>query len=323
MILIMNLLETKYGVLEGVSSVELYVNGKVKECSVDRHNELNTPVGILVPQYKDEGLRNKYIKSLSFYESGSLKKMALHEQSLIKTSIGALKAELITFYESGSIKRLFPLNGKITGYWTEENEYELATSQEFKFPFGNFKKKVINILFYDTGNIKSITFWPKELLTLNTPAGKSGIRYGMGIYPDGKLKSCEPAYPVTIDTPIGKISAFDINASGISGDINSLNFYEDGSIKSVITSTDSIEMESRNGEKIAFKPGLRQSMLDDNGMDILPLKIEFYEDKIRINNNGKNVYETAAYTFTVKNNTLKATNKCSDCSSCTGCDKNI
>ena len=33
---------------------------------------------------------------------------------------------LITFYENGNIRRIFPLYGQINGYWTEENEYELA-----------------------------------------------------------------------------------------------------------------------------------------------------------------------------------------------------
>lgn len=317
--LILNLMDTKYGVLEGVISLELYESGKVKECSTDRHNRLHTPVGILVPQYSNEGVRNKYIKTLSFYENGNLKKAALNEQCIAATDIGPMKAELITFYESGKIKRIFPLNGKITGYWTEENEYELAEPQLFHFPFGNLKKKVINILFYETGNIKSLTFWPKELTFLSTPAGKLGIRYGMGLYPDGRMKSCEPAYPVLVDTPIGKLTAFDAGALGINGDKNSLGFYEDGNIKSVVTSTDSIGLTGINGECILFEPGLRPSMLDEDGMDIIPLKIEFFENKIRINENINYIYDINEYTFSITNKTLKTTSKCGNCSVCSGC----
>ncbi len=314
---IMNLSKTKYGVLEGISSVELYENGKIKECSVNKENVLITPVGNLIPQYRDDDVRNKYIKSLSFYENGNIKKIALHKQTVVKSGFGPVKAELITFYESGKIKRLFPLNGKITAYWTEENEYEMAVPQEFIFPFGKIKKKVISILYYETGNIKSLTLWPKELLTIDTPAGKLGIRYGIGMYPDGGLRACEPAYPILINTPIGEISAFDVEASGISGDKNSLNFNEDGSIKSIITSTDSIEVTKKSGKRIQFEPGLRPSMLGEEGMDIIPLKVEFYEDKIRINEN--NVYVTGDCSFTIKNNILKKLSSCSDCSKCNGC----
>ncbi|MGB8453343.1 MAG: hypothetical protein WCD89_13565 [Anaerocolumna sp.] len=319
MTVIMNASETKYGFMEGLSSVEFYDKGNIKECSLIKKNELITPYGILVPQYQNEGVRNKYIKSLSLYENGNLKKIALQEQSTIETSIGPMKTELITFYESGKIKRLFPLNGKITGYWTEENEYELSIPQEFTFPFGKIKKRVIGILFYENGMIKSLTFWPKEVLMLTTPSGKLGVHYGIGMYPDGRLKSCEPAYPVLIDSPIGKLTAYDVNASGINGDKNSLNFNEDGSIKSLITSTDTIKMTKKNGETYLFEPGSRPSLLDEEGMDIIPLKVEFYENKIRINEKEENAFEIVEFNFTIKNNTLKKFNKCSDCSSCTEC----
>ncbi len=314
-----NLSETKYGILEGISSVELYDNGKIKECSVNKKNVLNTPAGPLTPQYRDDGARNKYINALSFYKNGNIKKIALQKQSIVESGIGLMKAELITFYESGKIKRVFPLNGKITGYWTEDNEYELAEPQEFILPFGNFKKKIINVLFYENGNIKSITLWPKELAKLNTPADKLYIHYGLCLYPDGSLKSCEPAFPVLIDTVIGKITAFDVNASGINGDINSLNFNENGGIKSVITSTDSIEVTGKNGETRRFEPVLRPGMPDEAGMDIIPLKVEFYENRIKINENNEYVFGIRDYSFTIINKPLKIFSKCSNCSGCNGC----
>ncbi len=316
---VMNVSETKYGVLEGISSVELYDNGKIKECSVTKKNELITPYGRLIPQYQNEGVRNKYIKALALYENGNIKKIALQGQSVVETSIGFMKAELITFYKSGRIKRLFPLNGKITGYWTEENEYELTELQEFNFPFGKINKRIIGILFYESGSIKSLTLWPKEILMLTTPSGKFGVHYGVGIYPDGKLKSCEPAYPVLIDSVIGTLTAFDVNASGINGDKNSLNFNEDGSIKSLVTSTDSIEVIGQSTESHLFEPGLRPSILDEEGMDIIPLKVEFYENKIRINENDKNIFGIGEFDFIIKNSTLTSFNKCSDCSTCKGC----
>ena len=36
-------------------------------------------------------------------------------------------AEQVSFYESGALKRIFPLNGTLSGYWTQEDEAKLAT----------------------------------------------------------------------------------------------------------------------------------------------------------------------------------------------------
>jgi antitoxin component YwqK of YwqJK toxin-antitoxin module len=275
---------------------------------------------MLIPQYQTEGVRNKYINSLSFYESGALKKLALQEQSLVLTNSGSMKAELITFYESGKIKRLFPLNGKITGYWTEDNEYELAEPMELSFSFGTFNKRVIGILFYEAGEIKSITFWPKELVKLKTPAGTVVGHFGIALYPEGNLKSCEPAYPILVDTAIGKLTAFDMEAIGINGDSSSLNFYENGSIKSILTSTDRITVSCINKESLEFEPGLKPSLLDEEGVDIIPLKVEFYDGKVRINGNDKYVFGLQEYSFTVTNKPLRIYNKCGSCSECNGCN---
>ncbi len=316
---IMNSAETRYGVINGISSIELYNSGNIKECSLTKKNELITFYGKLIPQYQNEGVRNKYINSLSFYESGALKKIALQEQSLIVTDAGSMKAELITFYESGKIKRLFPLNGKITGYWTEDNEYELAEPMELSFPFGNLNKRVIGLQFYETGEIKSITFWPKELVKLITPAGMLTGHFGIALYPLGTLKSFEPAYPVLVDTAIGKLMAFDVEAIGINGDSSSLNFYEDGSIKSIITSTDTITVSGPDNEILKFEPGLRPSLLDEDGLDIIPLKIEFYDGKVRMNGNDRYIFGLQEYNFSVTNKPLNFFNKCGSCSECRGC----
>ncbi len=317
---VMNSTETIYGVIKGISTIELYSSGNLKECSLTEKNELITSYGKLIPQYQNEDVRNKYINSLSFYESGALKKIALQEQSQITTDdAGSMKAELITFYESGKIKRLFPLNGKLTGYWTEENEYELADPMGFTFTFGKFNKRVIGIQFYETGEMKSITFWPKELVKLITPAGTLTGHFGIALYPDGSLKSCEPAYPVLIDTAIGRLTAFDVQAIGINGDSGSLNFYENGSIKSIITSTDRVTVSGPNKEILEFEPALRPSLLDEEGLDIIPLKIEFYHGKVRMNGNDRYVFDLQEYSFSVTNKPLSIFNKCGNCSECRGC----
>jgi hypothetical protein len=40
---------------------------------------------------------------------------------------------LITFYEDGSIESLFPLNGQISAFWSEEEEGALARKFDFTF----------------------------------------------------------------------------------------------------------------------------------------------------------------------------------------------
>lgn len=311
-------IESKYGILHGLSSVEVYPEGKLKECSTEEKLVLETTYGKLIPQYKNEEVRRRNMKTLAFYPTGSLKRIALEEQAVVDTGIGPIKAELIHFYENGKIKRVFPLNGKITGYWTEDNEYELATNMKFELDIGTFEKKVINILFYESGKIKSITLWPKELVSIMTSMGKMGIRYGMGLYESGRLKSLEPAYPVMVESSIGNITAFDVNANGINGDINSLNFYEDGRIQSLLTSTDIIVLTNAEGKETIFKPSLCPSLLEE-GVDILPLQIKFKDDYIWFGDKGGKWYPITEYRFTVKNNSFQIVNKCGSCASCTGC----
>ena len=278
-----------------------------------------TKYGTFVPQYEENNVRHKYTKSLSFYQNGNIKSIALNEQSDVKTKIGTFPAELITFYENGTIKRLFPLNGKITGYWTEENEYELAEEFTFTFAFGTFTKKIISLQFYESEDIKSITFWPKNTVKIETPIGGISVRVGLALYQSGMLKSVEPSKPTPIDTPIGVINAYDPNVIGISGDTNSLNFYEDGKLKSLVTSVNIIEVTNQNGEKSMFKPKLKPNLFDNEVMDIVPLAVEFYEDKVKINNSIENEYEINKYSFEIRKFYTNVKKSCSNCASCTSC----
>ncbi len=312
---------TKYGVLKGISYIEFYKNGIAKECTLNELNELKLPFGVLVPQYEDDGIRRKYTRSISFHQNGNIKSISLNEQTSIQTPEGVFPAELITFYEDGNIKRLFPLNGKITGYWTEQNEYELAKPFEFIFSFGSFKVKMISINFYENGSVKSFTFWPNDSINIATPVGQADVRIGISLYDDGKLKSFEPKKPMVLDTPIGVIEAFDANALGIHGENNSLRLYENGSVRSLISSTDIIEVINELGEKTVYTPLFKLNMLDDEKMDIIPIYIEFHDDCARINGND---YDINRNIFSIKRHLkMFSENSCSDCSSCEGCGSGL
>jgi len=109
-----------------------------------------------------QDFEKKQLAVLSFYKSGNIKSISLEQQTEISTPIGIFPAELVTFYEDGSINSLFPLNGQISGFWSEEEEGELAQKYHFSFPFGDFYAKIIGLRFYPDGRVRSLILWPNE-----------------------------------------------------------------------------------------------------------------------------------------------------------------
>ncbi|MDP4182358.1 MAG: hypothetical protein Q8942_14870 [Bacillota bacterium] len=313
-----NSIQTKYGIINGISTCDFYENGQIKEFALDTYNEISTEFGILAAQYNDSNLRKKFTKSLSFYKNGSLKSIALNEQTKIKTPAGIFPAELLVFYESGAIKRLFPLNGKITGYWSEEDEYELAPILFLNLSFGKIKTKVISIYFYETGEIKGITLWPKDQLKVLTPAGLVTVRIGITFYPDGSIKSMEPNIPVSVNTPIGKLEAFNSSAIGIHGDSNSLCFSSNGRLKSLMTSTDKVIVRDNTGKVISYEPSLKPNMFDLGKMELHPLNIEFFDNKVRFENIHEHEIENCSFQIS-QSSAILGVSGCGDCSSCNSC----
>jgi hypothetical protein len=307
---------TKFGELKSISLFNTYSNRQLKDCVLSEKNELITPFGSLTPQYEHAGMRRKHTYSVSLFPNGNLKRVALHDQTEVETPIGSFPAELITFYENGNIKKIFPLNGQISAYWDEDDEYNLAKEFSFEFPFGSFTTKTIGIGFYENGTVQSLTLWPKEIITIDTPIGKQRVRIGFSLYPDGSIKSFEPIRPINVLTPIGLINCFDVNASGISGDKNSLIFNEDGSIKSLITSNTRIIAAGPNNTTKVHSPMHTREAYD---LDIFfqPLKIEFEKDMVRFNRQYE--YKIEDSRFIAEPYAIPIHNKCSDCSSCAKC----
>jgi len=286
---------TKYGMLKGISNIEFYTEGVIKECKLSEYCEIKTIYGVLIPQYDEEEVRHKYKRSLSFYQNGNLQSISFQKQTTIDTSIGKLPAELALFHENGKIKRIFPLNGKITAYWTEQNEYELAEELDLNFEFGSLKKKIIGINFYESGAVKSVTLWPKDYINITTLYGTIETRIGFSLYPNGAIKSCEPRKQTLINTTIGELHAFDYEAIGLNGDINSLNFSDDGTIKSLRTSLEKITIKDAFGKFKIHQPRLKPNNFNDLIMDIVPLNVQFYSGKIKINEDEYNLNENEFY----------------------------
>jgi hypothetical protein len=244
------MLQLASGVFAGVESFGCYPTGELEGIKLSEKNMIITHAGELIPAFTETNRRkNKY--SVEFYKGGMIKAVALDEVQEISTPIGEFPAELITFFQTGELKRFFPLDGKISGMWSEQEEKAMGIPLSFEFPFTSFTAIINGVAFYKSGGIRSVTLFPGETICIATKYGEIETRNGFSLYESGCLESLEPASPVQIKTPSGTITAFDPNAVGINADINSLVFDEGGDFKS-FTMTESrlaayIEEEEEDG----------------------------------------------------------------------------
>lgn len=268
---------------EAFKVTKTYSSGKAWDLIAKDAFPIETPFGQIVPMYQKEHPRQKNVKSLAVYENGALKSVLPQTQTELKTPIGSFKAELVTFHKNGMINRLFPLNGHINGFWTEEDEASLAEVTEFNLGIGKFKAKIISIQFYDTGELRGVTLWPGQVISIQTPQGPAQCRIGFNLYPSGNLKSFEPAVPHVIKSSIGDITAFDYNVLGIHSDKNAVEFYEDGSIKNVMTPITTI-VADKDGMTKRYTPKTMINPLDNESLMIIGHVVTFNEDMILVNN---------------------------------------
>lgn len=313
-------MNTRYGYLSGAIDIDMYEDGSVKSANFSQENVISFGFTHLIPQYGDEDPRKKHIKSIGFYNNGDLKRIALAHQTEVPTPIGEFPAELLTFYEGGYIKRIFPLNGKISGFWSEADEKELAIPFNFEFEFGAFTAKLISICFYESGDIKNITLFPGEVITLTTPIGEMKVRTGFSLYESGALKSVEPESPVLLRTKIGNISAYDISAVGIHADNNSLKFAEDGTLIALTTTSNRIVVQTDNAPMETIEPQEIANPLNEEETTLIPVKVVFDGDKVILDNGKKYVYLLEKSTFTVLTGKNKLASSCTDCSTCNLCN---
>jgi hypothetical protein len=304
--------------LKGITSFTTYDGGEMKECKLEEYNLIHTKYGDFVPQYGNPGFRKKQFAALSFYKSGKVRSISLEQQTEINTPIGIFPSELITFFENGFINSLFPLNGQISGFWSEEEEGELAQRFHFSFPFGDFYAKIIGLRFYQDGRVRSLILWPNEKIIIDTPAGKMPVRIGFKLFEDGRIESVEPAEPFLIETPIGSINVYDVDALGIDADKNSLCFDRKGRLVSLLT-LDTIIIKDRNGKGMFISPKLRLGPLEDEFEEV-PVKLFFEDDILIIYNDGKTVKcKISECTFRIISGNYVGVKKCTNCSNCTNC----
>ncbi|AKB22108.1 hypothetical protein [Methanosarcina sp. WH1] len=303
--------------IKGITSFTTYDGGELNECKLKDYNLIITKYGDFVPQYGNPGVRTKQLKVLSFHKNGEIKSISLEQQTEVSTSIGIFPAELVTFFEDGSINSLFPLNGQISGFWSEEEEGALAQKYDFSFPFGNFSAKIIGLRFYPDGKVRSLILWPTERITIDTPAGKIPVRTGFKLFEDDSIESVEPAVPVPVETPIGLINAYDANALGIDADKNSLSFGINGRLTSLAT-FDIIMARKSNGEKKVIFPKLKPGLMEE--YERVPIKLLFGDDTVTIDDGMKVTnYRISESMFKITGGDYKEATTCGDCSKCKGC----
>jgi hypothetical protein len=278
----METVQTRYGAIACAGVVERFADGGVMSCTPAGEAALATPCGLLTPQFTTDDLRRRTVQSLSFHPTGALRAVPLERPTRIETPAGTVMAELVTFHPDGALCRVFPLNGKLSGYWTQEDEGALAEAARIATPLGVIEKRLIGLYFDPAGRLLSLTLWPGDTLEVPTPQGVMPARVGVAFRPDGSLRSLEPARPQPVDTPAGRITAYDLDAVGICGDVNSLAFAPDGTVERVRTNLTRLTATGADGQRLVFAPELRESLCGDGDKEITPLELAFAPGETRI-----------------------------------------
>lgn len=278
----MEILHTRCGDIAASGVVERFADGGVMSCTPARETRLDTRCGALVPQFTTDDLRRRTVQAVSFFPNGNVRALPLERPTEVATPAGPVTAELVTFHPEGTLCRVFPLNGKLSGMWTEADEAALATPLRVDTPLGVVEKKIIGLRFDPAGRLLSLTLWPGETLDVPTPQGIIAARTGVAFRPDGGLRSLEPARPQPVKTPAGSVMAYDLDAIGVCGDTNSLEFSENGEVARVRTNLSRLVAQGPDGGRRVFEPFLRESICGDGDREISPLSIEFATDATRV-----------------------------------------
>ena len=309
----------------GITNIAYYEDGTVSGLRFNEQNVVLTHAGQLIPYFSEDSPRRKYKASITFQRDGAVKSISLDSQQEIMTPIGDMPAEFVTFYDTGELKRVFPLDGKISGFWSEDDEKSLNIPLSFEFEFATFTAMLSGICFYKSGNIRSVTLYPKEIIKISLGSTATiNTRQGFSLYEDGTLQSLEPDEPIKIETPIGMLTAYDPNANGVNADKNSLQLDEQGNITSLITPGDRIHaFRKSDGASYTFLPKIFYT--EDKAAEILPLKVEFDHNNKTVTiidaEGTPNSFEFSD-TFVIYNDAVSNLGcSPSDCANCSLCGK--
>ncbi|WP_319584150.1 hypothetical protein [uncultured Pseudodesulfovibrio sp.] len=243
---------------------------------------ISTQYGELIPQHTDDDLRKREILPVEYHATGAVKSVPLEKQTIFSTSIGEIPGELVSFHPNGTINRIFPLNGKLSGYWSQDDEAGLSKPVSLTTPIGLIQVKVLSVSFYDDRSLRSLTLWPGETLSVPTPVGPIEARIGISFTRDGKVRSLEPAKPTTVPTRAGEMTAYDPDAVGINGDANSLEFDEEGKVCRVITTLTKLTVVHPDGHTHCHVPENRESLCSEAEQEVVPMTVTFTKDTVSV-----------------------------------------
>jgi hypothetical protein len=243
---------------------------------------ISTQYGDLIPQHTDDDLRKREILPVEYHGTGAVKSVPLEKQALFSTSVGEIPGELVSFHENGTINRIFPLNGKLSGYWSQDDEAALAKPVSLTTPIGLVRIKVLSVSFYDDRSLRSLTLWPGETLSVPTPVGPIEARIGVSFTRDGKVRSLEPAKPTAVPTRAGEMTAYDPDAVGINGDANSLRFDDEGKVSRLVTTLTKLTVVHPDGHSHCHVPENRESLCSEAEQEVVPMTVTFTEDTVSV-----------------------------------------
>lgn len=281
-------------------STHLYQNlqGQLESVLINEEVEWMLSCGPVVPQYDITEGGRRIRTPVYFYNNGYIRSLPLHMRSPVAVGEEILPAELITFYATGEVRRVFPSAGKLSAYWTEEQEKAACPAVDILIGTRREMLKCINIEFHPSGTIASITLWPGEVHTFTTNVGEIKVRTGVAFYENGNVRSYEPAESVDVNTPVGVLKAFHSSPIGISGDMNSLRYSENGQVESLITMESIIHVN--DGEKdYEFGPQKIVSYCEEAETEVRGMQVSFKDATLIISGKTKQEFALDKITASV------------------------
>lgn len=276
----MDTITTRYGDLPVDGPVDRHPDGEVRSACLAGPVDLVTSLGRLRPQHTIDDARRQTLPAVTFHPGGQVRSLPLERRTVVATPAGELPAELVTFHENGAVARVFPLNGKLSGYWTEADEARLAEPLTVVTSVGPVTARFVAVAFDALGGLRSLTLWPGDSVTVRAPFGKVAARLGLSFHGGGALRSLEPARPVEVPTPVGPVWAYDPDAVGVSGDDNSLVFSPSGAVSRVATVRTAVTARLADGTRRVVTPGQRESLCGESEQEPVPLVLEFFPDRV-------------------------------------------
>ncbi len=283
-----------------------------------------------IPRYLPMDARSRDKETIEYYPSGEVKSIYLASIHTVMLPSGKTNAEYVTFYKEGQIHRIFPVYGKLSGYWFEEDEKRFLQESTHVIGEYSYRGMFSCICCYPSGKVKSLTIWPGESITIMYNQKKVAVKNGISFYEDGAVKAFEPNNPISIKHGTGIYLAYDPLAIGISGDYTSFSLYPNGEVRSLKTALTGICYVKENDKKEGgglneiqhrVQPEFVMGPYDMSEQILMSMLIEFTEDELCITDSNKHIERVSLRqikeTYLVTENIEYIT--CGECSSCSKC----